>query len=697
MRNQFRFLSLKHSFLFGMVMMSVLLMTGNVQGQRFQASETPPPGPVQPIQPPSDEMDRYRNQATMPAGVQALADHTLADLDVGYISRTPAFAYDGAQKWPNPGQMVTFTGHIANRGGQASGAFNYRWSVDGLNQPLQNNGSLNPGQETTLTFTWQWQSGDHLIRLTLDPSDQIGEFSKTNNSVEDRTNAITLGVYVDQAFYDFFNANVWKSGWGGNSYDDWIQRHVNLWNQMFAGAVHPLTPNGIVDRIRLGKVVVVPNGGTHCNTNYPADDKEIDLIWGFLSEGVGVDGGCPGWTAAYRDNQALWDHDNGLIHELNHARYLIDLYGLNVDAHPNHLASAVNNTTTSLPLVDLPDIPEYKPPYTLVVDGEIVVCSGKSGNTATGCLRGQANTTPRAHAANAPVFADKFLITDGLGNALVGDAAMPVSGWMFYYEPYHTQDIMDSGPGYGEHSAYAWNRIAGQRAKCGNANAPCNIGEYLNEIPSGNILELHWPGGEPIDAGIVEVYRPRPFPIWYGQSFIGTPDLTLYTDKNGRVDLGTQPFGPEIRLTYGEANPVLLIKVVAGGQIGTLFFDITSANFAYWQGSRTSALYPVTLTNFRAYPPAAPTADFSGGPFTGMTPVDGQFSVTSTSGTITRYAWDFGDGQTGTGPSVTHHFTRPGVYDVSLAVFGPNGGSRVTKTSVVSVDGWWLAIPYIGK
>lgn len=197
------------------------------------------------------------------------------------------------------------------------------------------------------------------------------------------------------------------------------------------------------------------------------------------------------------------------------------------------------------------------------------------------------------------MLADKILLLDSKGNALAGSPTMPVVNWSFFYmEPYFFEDMMDSGPGLSEHSAYAWNRIAGQRPKCGNANAPCNLGEYLVEIPADNVLQLNWPDHSPVADAQVELYQAKPFPIWYGTSFESTPDKVLRTDSEGNVDLGSNPFGDPIVHTYGHTNTVILLKVVGQGRLGTLFFDITEANIAYWSGKHSSASYTKTIEHF---------------------------------------------------------------------------------------------------
>jgi PKD repeat protein len=50
---------------------------------------------------------------------------------------------------------------------------------------------------------------------------------------------------------------------------------------------------------------------------------------------------------------------------------------------------------------------------------------------------------------------------------------------------------------------------------------------------------------------------------------------------------------------------------------------------------------------------------------------------------IVSYAWDFGDGQTGTGGIVTHHYLSAGTYEVSLTVVD---NSQLSSTCQITIE-----------
>ncbi|MCM2270965.1 MAG: PKD domain-containing protein, partial [candidate division Zixibacteria bacterium] len=79
-----------------------------------------------------------------------------------------------------------------------------------------------------------------------------------------------------------------------------------------------------------------------------------------------------------------------------------------------------------------------------------------------------------------------------------------------------------------------------------------------------------------------------------------------------------------------------------------------------------------------------PVAQFTLNPDSGLAPLDVQFTNTST-GTITSYAWDFGDGATTLQENPFHSYEQPGIYDVRLIVSGPGGTDTSFCVACVTV------------
>lgn len=77
-------------------------------------------------------------------------------------------------------------------------------------------------------------------------------------------------------------------------------------------------------------------------------------------------------------------------------------------------------------------------------------------------------------------------------------------------------------------------------------------------------------------------------------------------------------------------------------------------------------------------------ADFTATPLNGISPLTVQFSDNS-SGDVTSWLWDFGDGQTSSSINPQHVYTTPGIYSVSLSVSGVSGSDTKTKSSYIRV------------
>jgi PKD repeat protein len=118
-----------------------------------------------------------------------------------------------------------------------------------------------------------------------------------------------------------------------------------------------------------------------------------------------------------------------------------------------------------------------------------------------------------------------------------------------------------------------------------------------------------------------------------------------------------------------------------------------SAVYAYRAGSGTGTA-PITVDNYRLkdlsgpQPPApnqAPVASFTASA-TGLTvTVDGSDS-TDADGSISTYAWTFGDGSTASGETASHEYEEAGTYSVTLTVTDDDGESHSTTSSVVVTE-----------
>lgn len=111
--------------------------------------------------------------------------------------------------------------------------------------------------------------------------------------------------------------------------------------------------------------------------------------------------------------------------------------------------------------------------------------------------------------------------------------------------------------------------------------------------------------------------------------------------------------------------------------------DITSFTLtaAFGNGTESPHSSPFTFTKPTSAPPQANiTADVSGG----TVPFTVNLSGASSTGSISSYQWDFGDGSTGTGTTVAHTFTTAGSRTVQLTVLDANNQSSVATTTITA-------------
>ena len=153
----------------------------------------------------------------------------------------------------------------------------------------------------------------------------------------------------------------------------------------------------------------------------------------------------------------------------------------------------------------------------------------------------------------------------------------------------------------------------------------------------------------------------------------------------------SQPSG--LSLIYDGASRVtpFTVDVEAGSQHSiSALTSQSNYTFDSWSDGGT-ATHTITIgtsaqtltANYAATIPA-PTAGFSTNQSSGNTPLSINFTDQS-SGSVTSWAWTFGDGSSSTAQNPSHIYTAPGTYSVSLTVMGSGGSSTTTQSDYIVV------------
>jgi PKD repeat protein len=101
-------------------------------------------------------------------------------------------------------------------------------------------------------------------------------------------------------------------------------------------------------------------------------------------------------------------------------------------------------------------------------------------------------------------------------------------------------------------------------------------------------------------------------------------------------------------------------------------------------GGSDTAVCNACVTVTDPPPPPAPVADFSLTPSSGDSPVVVSFTNLS-SGDISGYAWDFGDGGSSTAANPSHTYSIAGTYSITLVASGPGGSDTAICNACVTV------------
>ena len=156
--------------------------------------------PSSPVPPPGPEPFYWLNstrQVSLEPETRPSLPPPLPDLSIQWIERTPHYhrycvdygrglpelcaGTENDKRFPDPGEVVTFTAQIANQGVITSPAVTAIWTVGQIANLPASFQPLAPGITTTLSITWPWPSDPLTVTLSLDPANTLVETTRANN------------------------------------------------------------------------------------------------------------------------------------------------------------------------------------------------------------------------------------------------------------------------------------------------------------------------------------------------------------------------------------------------------------------------------------------------------------------------------------------------------------------------------------
>ncbi|MGD8322305.1 MAG: S8 family serine peptidase, partial [Gemmatimonadota bacterium] len=182
----------------------------------------------------------------------------------------------------------------------------------------------------------------------------------------------------------------------------------------------------------------------------------------------------------------------------------------------------------------------------------------------------------------------------------------------------------------------------------------------------GNGLDISAPGGE-----------------MYSNT---TEESGIYSSVPGGYAYyqGTSMAAPQVT---GTAAVVASVDGLTGAalrsQIETTADDLGAAGYDTEFGhGRLNTYRAVTgsTLNEGGSPPPPPPAGLAASFTYSCSGLDCLFDGSGSTGSITSYAWDFGDGGTGSGATLSHTFGGSGSFDVTLTVSDGTGTASATQT-----------------
>jgi hypothetical protein len=223
---------------------------------------------------------------------------------------------ENTQRWPDLGDPVTYTATVRNRATNPwSGILAGTWRVDGVivAQPSQTV-ALAAGEVTTFATIVSWDGNAHDVSFRIEVADARPE----NNTLSINTKSVAFLSYIDRSRMEEFREETAQyPEAASNDFIDWLNRHMERFNQMFADA-------GCQKRVHFDILEVLDDGA--------ADPQVEQIQFAIFPFRYRTGEGSLRLSGYYSPTD---DIDFGLLHEMGHQLGLIDIYQINMGPDQN--------------------------------------------------------------------------------------------------------------------------------------------------------------------------------------------------------------------------------------------------------------------------------------------------------------------------------------------------------------------------
>ncbi len=230
----------------------------------------------------------------------------------------------------NSGETVTLTAHVKNFGFVDSKPFDFRWLIDGSEVEKGScRQTISELGESTFEYKYAWKEGRHTVTFEIITDQE--EITKINNKATDPLWGWGFIYMVNRKRVEMWHRQ--RTAYGTFSWEDYYRWHLDIMNRFFEASVFPSSPDGIIARVRLDRIVYLDE--VSVETTKAARKSE---------DGLGYDQGAWTWQDSKEEKRGIWEGkytqrvtEWSLPHELGHQLGLADYYVIDYPGNENHV------------------------------------------------------------------------------------------------------------------------------------------------------------------------------------------------------------------------------------------------------------------------------------------------------------------------------------------------------------------------